>query len=478
MTSSSGNELIPRATVEELVTRRNRALSLFGEAHAALSRAVEAIEEAGKASRAASPGVNRYNRHLDKAEFHTALELPARDTYVQTARRIVDTDVWSHIVQLTELERLMDKKAKDQFNQQLIDDPPEVTVENVCATLQQFAADVGTIFKRGMAECFSNLDRRFRSHDGWKIGSRVVLTRVFDDHGFWNLYSNHRDTILDVERVFRVLDGGRAINLTAVHAIEQARGRIWGARQTEIDTDYFLIRAYKNGNAHLWFKRDDLVERVNRLLGEYYGAPIPDQKAPDDDGGLYDPKLTPAKNYGFFPTPEAAADRLIEDAKIDTRDRGPLLRVLEPSAGFGSLARRCLGPRVQVDCVEIQPALAAKLTAAQVYGRVHNVDFLQIDPATTGLYDRIVMNPPFDRERDIDHVIHALKFLKPDGFLCAIMSAGTEFRETRKSVAFRALMEKMQASWRDLPPGSFSASGTNCNTIILRVWKDGRRIYG
>ena len=61
------------------------------------------------------------------------------------------------------------------------------------------------------------------------------------------------------------------------------------------------------------------------------------------------------------------------------------------------------------------------------------------------------MNPPFDRERDIDHVLHALKFLKDDGRLKAVMSAGTEFRETRKAVAFRALMENMSAEWEDLP---------------------------
>ena len=79
------------------------------------------------------------------------------------------------------------------------------------------------------------------------------------------------------------------------------------------------------------------------------------------------------------------------------------------------------------------------------------------------------------RERDIDHVMHALKFLKPEGCLIAIMSAGTEFRETRKSIAFRELMDKMGAKWRDLPAGSFASVGTYCNTIMLRVWKDGRQ---
>jgi hypothetical protein len=87
------------------------------------------------------------------------------------------------------------------------------------------------------------------------------------------------------------------------------------------------------------------------------------------------------------------------------------------------------------------------------------------------------MNPRFDRERDVDHVMHALKFLKPDGFLTAIMSASTEVRDTRKNIAFRDLMRKMRARFSDLPARSFADVGTNVNTIILRVWKDGRSFW-
>jgi hypothetical protein len=149
------------------------------------------------------------------------------------------------------------------------------------------------------------------------------------------------------------------------------------------------------------------------------------------------------------------------------------LRVLEPSAGTGNLARLCRKAGVVVECVEVQPALADRLRAEGF--RTVCGDFLALRPDR--LFDRVVMNPPFDRERDIDHVMHALDFLAPDGFLTAIMSAGTEFRETKKSVAFRALMDRMNARWRDLPAGSFAEAGTYCNTIILRVWKDGRSFW-
>ena len=98
-------------------------------------------------------------------------------------------------------------------------------------------------------------------------------------------------------------------------------------------------------------------------------------------------------------------------------------------------------------------------------------DFLAIRPQGLEPYDLIVMNPPFDLERDIDHVTHALKFLKPSGSLHAIMSAGTEFRETRKAIAFRALVESMGGKFTDMPAGSFAEVGTYVNTVILRLRK-------
>ena len=441
--------------------------------------------EAAKAGVLASRGLSRFNAHShdDRKNFLGTIEVPDHKDFMAAARRLTDTDVWSHLITITELERLMDKKAKDQFTQQLIQDPPEVTIDNVAATLEQFMADAGTIWKRGIAECFSALDRRFRSHDGWKIGSRVIITHVFSADGYWNYHGNDRDRLHDIERVFKVIEDREKEGsedpkpyLGIVEAVENVRRGGWGARQTEVDSEFFKVRAFKNGNVHLWFKRDDLVDKVNQLLGEFYGSPIPEERAPDDDdGGLHTPKTPLAKNYGFYPTPKDAAARLIEAARLYRGKSDAPLEVLEPSAGTGNLAQLVLDQGALVDCVEVHADRAAELQRDGRYRKVTICDFLKVEPGR--LYDRVVMNPPFDRERDIDHVMHALKFLKPDGRLVAIMSAGTEFRETRKSQAFRELMTQMNADWRDLPAGSFASVGTCCNTVILSVRKDRTRSW-
>ena len=132
---------------------------------------------------------------------------PGEEEFKSAARRLTDIDVWAHIVQATQLETLMDKTAKDELRGSLQNDPPEITVANIYATLERFAADADMIFRRGIATCFSNLDRRFRSHTGWKLGSRAVLSSAFDQYGKWAFRTNHRDNLLDIERTFTVLDG-------------------------------------------------------------------------------------------------------------------------------------------------------------------------------------------------------------------------------------------------------------------------------
>jgi hypothetical protein len=512
------NQVVPRNTVEYIVECRDKALELYELAFGKIAEADAAIKQAADMWRRASPNMSGYyvGDNEEIKSFHSAVTLPDRELYLRTARKLIDCTVWDHIITMSGLESLMDKQAKDELraqmkyvperprrNGEVIDEEeagrtlPPLTVGNVYATLEGFMSQSEMIFRRGIANAFSKLDRRFRSHNGFRIGDRIVLSYAFDENGRWSYHRSHRDTIADIERAFRVIDGQDPTHNTMgiVWVVEKERGGGWDKRQSEHEGEFFRIRIFKNGNAHLWFTRKDLLEKVNRILAEWYGEVVGDANTTDDDP-FAQVKTAPAKYYGFYPTPEAAAERLVNG---DNRyNRGvswlqeagkPPLRVLEPSAGTGNLARLCAAKdmpepsdymkrgnyqqRVTVDCVEIQPHLAAGLEAQGLYRKVTCADFMALQPDPANLYDVVMMNPPFDRERDIDHVCHALKFLKPGGTLHAIMSAGTEFRSTRKAEAFRALMERLGASWDDLPPNSFSEVGTNVNTLILRVRKTG-----
>lgn len=450
--------VMPRSTIAELVGARIRANQAYLAAWDAMAEAHAMAKLAAPSGTFDLPwvaGGSRYGR--DQLSFDDVEKYRA---YVEKG---LNRSVWDHVIRSTNLDQLMDRQERDAFRAQLNDNPPEATVENIAATIERLVGDSDLIFKRGIANVFSKLDRRFRSHDGFKIGSRLVLSNAISEFGAWNHYSHHDDNLVDIERTFAILDRKEQPTRDAgiVGAINAGR-RGLSRSAYEVSSPYFRAKCFKNGNIHLWFERDDLVEQVNLLLAEYYGANL--GVAPEAAEKKHSYAVTPAKDFGLFPSPAAVVARVIEEARMS---RGPH-RVLEPSAGPGAIALAALAGGNRVTCVEIQDALAQRLAVSGRFEKVLNADFLTVTPAALGKFDRIVMNPPFDRGRDIDHVTHALQFLADDGILVSVMSAGTEFREDRKSQDFRAMVEK-RGFFMDLPAGSFAESGTYVNTMLCVI---------
>lgn len=148
----------------------------------------------------------------------------------------------------------------------------------------------------------------------------------------------------------------------------------------------------------------------------------------------------------LFPTPPEVADEVVLLAGIE-----PHHRVLEPSSGTGALvdAVRRRVPTATIECVELNHDMAFNIGARQA-------DFLELTPDDLGKFDRVVMNPPFDKWADIRHIRHALGFLNPDGRLVAICADGP-----RQDDAFSSFMV------RRLPAGTFA--GTNVRSCILSI---------
>lgn len=176
-------------------------------------------------------------------------------------------------------------------------------------------------------------------------------------------------------------------------------------------------------------------------------------------------EVTVAKNeFGFFPTPKAIVSQLIELADIK---RG--MRVLEPSAGKGAIAYACADAGAGVHCIELMEANFAALAGDLRLAAVSKDDFLTVTPHA--VFDRVVMNPPFARQADIKHVMHAFKFLADGGRLVSVMSAGVTFRDDRLTNEFRALVERCDGDITALPDGAFKESGTMVRTVVVTLDK-------
>lgn len=190
------------------------------------------------------------------------------------------------------------------------------------------------------------------------------------------------------------------------------------------------------------------------------------------EGLLESGELTVEKD-GFFETPDPVIDRMIE------LTGGRLFgSVLEPSAGMGAIVRRIIAyPNVsRLFMVERNPERAKALWAyekdfeKQDSFTVFNDDFLSIDPVEWKPFDCILMNPPFENGQDIEHVIHASRFIEyAYGVLIAVMSEGSFFRGDRKAVDFQKWLDKVGGYSEQLPAGSFKTSGTGVNARLVAI---------
>lgn len=223
----------------------------------------------------------------------------------------------------------------------------------------------------------------------------------------------------------------------------------------------------------------------------------------------------------FFPTSESVVDTMLDAAEIEEG-----MAVLEPSAGMGHIAdaiRTKTG--VEPDLVELSGD-RRELLEAKGYNLVGS-DFTELQPRSgftygdvfrhadgelgvmrgsnglagtrvmlqplddngqpdarrarwvdrdelTGVehrggdsgYDRIIMNPPFSKGRDIEHVRHAYDLLRPGGRLVAIMGEGAFFQSNQNAEGFRTWLDELGASSEKLPEGSFMDPSLPVNTAV------------
>lgn len=155
-------------------------------------------------------------------------------------------------------------------------------------------------------------------------------------------------------------------------------------------------------------------------------------------------ELLGTKIPGFFPTPADTVDRLVDLANINASTK----RILEPSAGKGDIADgiRRAGFVGDIVCVEVIARLA-DICRAKGYNTLQG-DILDTTLETNYLvqYDRIIMNPPFEKGQDMEHVTWCFnRLLAPGGRLVSIVGEAAFFREGTKFEAFREFLDQYQA---------------------------------
>lgn len=152
-----------------------------------------------------------------------------------------------------------------------------------------------------------------------------------------------------------------------------------------------------------------------------------------------------SKSHQFYPTPENLARIAVDLADIE-----PGQSVLEPSAGVGGIADYM--PKDQTTCVEVS-SIHCETLKAKGYSVICG-DFMLHD----GRYDRIVMNPPFDRGQWLAHLEHAASLLNNGGKLVAILPASAKNKD---------ILPELKKEWHGPFENEFANTSISVTILVL-----------
>lgn len=146
------------------------------------------------------------------------------------------------------------------------------------------------------------------------------------------------------------------------------------------------------------------------------------------------------KVYQFFPTPEAVAEQMCGMAELDAN-----CVVLEPSCGRGDLADVIYAVGVaDLLGLELNPDMQRYLDDKPCR-TVTGINFLEFakETANQNVFNRIVMNPPFAKHQDVNHILAAYELLIPGGIFVSVTSPSPFWQTDRKSVGFQNWVRSM-----------------------------------
>lgn len=445
------NQIVTQRTVLDLVDEYEEKNAAIDDAIASFEAAFSQLELAASVQGKYVAPVTRHRPNVSARELRSNLLKSG----------------WKAIYDRLQIDRIASAKDKKLFERTL-EQPPELTFDNAKATFGDYLMRPRYHILRGLAEVFADLDPAYKSHSKVKIGVKGLPKRVIIH---WGEYSGWgRDKFRDIANALAAYRGDPQIEyeeMAEIDACHRARqdavlnGRElkkYRGGKDEVLTPPnrgLTVRKFSNGNAHVFFSPDALLD-INRALAEFYGEVLPDAEEEDAK-----PQTSTAvsKDLQFYWSPAEVIAKAMDVAGIYmprdySRSEAPAYRVLEPSCGDGRILDELRARGCRPFGVEVHAGRAAEARA-----KGHSVltgNFLEQPPRPE--FDFVVMNPPFYGRHYVKHVRHALNFLKPGGTLVSILPATAHYDH-----------QELQGQWTDLPVGSFSEAGTNVPTGILKM---------
>lgn len=259
------NELILSTNIERVVTGRDTALKRIEQ----LIQQLDAISwltskiGGGTAQDWAMKAGHRYDSCLtEKADK----ALPA-------IIRNIDRSIWRDLMLKSGMMALMDAQARDQWHKNLEEgDLPAISEANILSTFEQLHLNKMDVFERGIINVFKGLSWDYKTNSPCSFGKKIIINNLvtYNRWGFSLNWGWRRDQLADLERMLFLLDGKpipENRSYISTRLMEHIRDN---PAKDVYEDEFFRIRYYQKGTAHLAFKRLELIERMNDIIAKHF----------------------------------------------------------------------------------------------------------------------------------------------------------------------------------------------------------------
>lgn len=259
-------EITKRLSIKEIAAAYADAKRLLVEGCAALTEATQRLE-------VAFGGNTNYRNGFswDHGIRYKGCSFENPDSFEKYMRR----EAWRTIVGILEIKKISSIKRCEEIDKQLDSgELPEITEKTLAEMLSQNLNNMSDTLKELVREVFdwlrpspdSYITQGYKTHqkNTFVLQQSHILVwaveRRYNNRSYRVIYRKE-DKIRALDAVMHILDGKP---LPTEH---------WGKLYTAIEnskdgvgeTDYFEFRCYKNKNLHIKFKRQDLLDELNRI---------------------------------------------------------------------------------------------------------------------------------------------------------------------------------------------------------------------
>lgn len=258
-------ELICSTNIERIVRGRDAVLSQIKqiiEMLDSLSRLTAEIG-GGTAQDWAMKSGHRYDSWLTETV----------DKAIPAITRNIDRSIWRDLMLKSGMMALMDAQARDQWHKNLEEgDLPAINEANILSTFEQLHLNKMDVFERGIINVFKGLSWDYKTNSPCSFGKKIIVNNLVT-HSRWGFSLNwgwRRDQLADMERMLFLLDGKPIPDNRGDVTIRLMDNIRDNPSKDAYEDDFFSIRYFQKGTAHITFKRPDLTEKMNDIVAKHY----------------------------------------------------------------------------------------------------------------------------------------------------------------------------------------------------------------